>query len=574
MICPGCMQQINDDSAFCGKCGHKIPRCPSCNRVISKRMNFCIFDGTAIPEDVLALLPQAPLTQTSPAVQVRSTTNQIQEIRQETGRTVPQEASARGGILPPKNEIPVQSTVSQGNSGDGKKIAVDAPRYAASPHFCLNCGTPISADSGAYCADCALKRQAHSSGSSGLVKNAAGTRFCVKCGAACREGESLCDNCQEELFSEEPKEKKRHPGRVVSILLLLLLLIAAALEGTAFLLFHDENMEFLHSIVPGWSEEQYRTDATEGSNNAASESNLDSMSSVVGELDAEGDTENDRTNTDNNSKHEQTSGEDTNAEAENEVPSKNEQQNAQMIQYEHTYHIVAADLSWEEAKAACEKDGGHLATITSQEEYDKISKLATSSGLTYLWIGGNVSSDTEAWGDSSWITGEKWTFEVWYSGEPSRSDEDGTMENCLCLWNAKYGGEEIGWTYNDQRNDLVSALPSVSGKLGYVCEHEIEVSGTQTVQEEQYILAGSDSRYLTADDLKDLSEEELRLARNEIYARHGRKFIDESLQAYFDSCDWYEGTIEAADFQESSLNDYERKNLDLIAGYEEVKGYR
>ena len=78
----------------------------------------------------------------------------------------------------------------------------------------------------------------------------------------------------------------------------------------------------------------------------------------------------------------------------------------------------------------------------------------------------------------------------------------------------------------------------------------------------------SDSQYITDDDLYDLSESECKIARNEIYARHGRKFNDASLQEYFDSKDWYEGTIEPEEFDESVLNKYEKKNVKTIAKYE------
>ena len=65
------------------------------------------------------------------------------------------------------------------------------------------------------------------------------------------------------------------------------------------------------------------------------------------------------------------------------------------------------------------------------------------------------------------------------------------------------------------------------------------------------------------------------MARNEIYARHGRLFIDEELQNYFDSCSWYEGYIEPEDFDEKSeLSKCERKNAKLILKYEKKKGYR
>lgn len=88
-----------------------------------------------------------------------------------------------------------------------------------------------------------------------------------------------------------------------------------------------------------------------------------------------------------------------------------------------------------------------------------------------------------------------------------------------------------------------------------------------------YILPESDSRYLSKKDLAGLSAYECRLARNELYARHGRLFNDRELQAYFDNKEWYRGTIKPSNFNENILNDYEVYNRDLIVEYEKEKGY-
>lgn len=84
----------------------------------------------------------------------------------------------------------------------------------------------------------------------------------------------------------------------------------------------------------------------------------------------------------------------------------------------------------------------------------------------------------------------------------------------------------------------------------------------------EYIISDSNSVYLTEKDLSHLTLEQLRLARNEIYARHGRLFKDSSLQNYFNSCSWYSGTIAADDFSESVFNSYEEKNVLLICKVE------
>lgn len=90
--------------------------------------------------------------------------------------------------------------------------------------------------------------------------------------------------------------------------------------------------------------------------------------------------------------------------------------------------------------------------------------------------------------------------------------------------------------------------------------------------QEEYVIPDSDSRYLTEADLKGLSASELRLARNEIYARHHRLFDDEGLQNYFNGCSWYEGKVSPSDFTEayalSVFNEYELHNKDFILTYE------
>ncbi len=99
-------------------------------------------------------------------------------------------------------------------------------------------------------------------------------------------------------------------------------------------------------------------------------------------------------------------------------------------------------------------------------------------------------------------------------------------------------------------------------------------SAQDTAYNRGFILPDSDSRYLDKSELYDLSKEECRLARNEIYARLGRKFDDEGLRNYFEQFDWYQGRIDADDFSESLLNEYEKYNRDLITEYEKEMGYR
>ena len=83
-----------------------------------------------------------------------------------------------------------------------------------------------------------------------------------------------------------------------------------------------------------------------------------------------------------------------------------------------------------------------------------------------------------------------------------------------------------------------------------------------------YILPQSAERRLTEADLEGLSHQQLCLARNEIYARHGRIFQTPQIAAYFEAQSWYHGTVPAASFDSNTLSPVEHANVDFLAGYE------
>lgn len=86
--------------------------------------------------------------------------------------------------------------------------------------------------------------------------------------------------------------------------------------------------------------------------------------------------------------------------------------------------------------------------------------------------------------------------------------------------------------------------------------------------DEDYILPDSGTRKLTNSDLAGLDADELELARNEIYARAGRRFNTDYIQDYFEDKWWYVGTIAPEDFTEDMLNDVEKYNVNFIRNYE------
>lgn len=125
----------------------------------------------------------------------------------------------------------------------------------------------------------------------------------------------------------------------------------------------------------------------------------------------------------------------------------------------HKYEIFRETLTWEEAKAACEAKGGHLATITSPEEQKMIESLNIQNSK--LWIGGYKNSA----GQWCWVTGELWKYQNWGDGEPNNSSNVVADESCVAVWPSKW-------------NDLANS--NTYEQSGYVCEWETSDAAEET----------------------------------------------------------------------------------------------
>lgn len=87
------------------------------------------------------------------------------------------------------------------------------------------------------------------------------------------------------------------------------------------------------------------------------------------------------------------------------------------------------------------------------------------------------------------------------------------------------------------------------------------------IPDSDFILPDSDRRLLIADDLEPLSKEELRIARNEIYARRGWDFKTRAMESYFEQFDWYVPSLGKIE-----LSHVEQQNVDFIVQYEKRRG--
>lgn len=105
-------------------------------------------------------------------------------------------------------------------------------------------------------------------------------------------------------------------------------------------------------------------------------------------------------------------------------------------------------------------------------------------------------------------------------------------------------------------NDFLHSMCTIS---------EEEKASHIKINTDNYLIPG-DYKYvsckiLTENDIKNHSKSELRLMRNEVFARYGYRFKSDDLRIYFSKKDWYFPKLDKAD---EFLTDIEIKNIDLI----------
>ena len=111
----------------------------------------------------------------------------------------------------------------------------------------------------------------------------------------------------------------------------------------------------------------------------------------------------------------------------------------------HRYKIVftGGDADWDATSKLCQNEGGHLVTITSEEEQKLVEKLVDPSYIS-VYIGG-YRGDDERW---HWVTGEDFTYTHW------GTEED--YDNLISI------GETHFWDSRNTMNALYSEY--------YICE--------------------------------------------------------------------------------------------------------
>lgn len=152
----------------------------------------------------------------------------------------------------------------------------------------------------------------------------------------------------------------------------------------------------------------------------------------------------------------------------------------------HIYELYDYEMSWSFAKELCENMGGHLVTITSEEESDFISDFIDNGTKDAYWLGAtdfDVDSDGYCW-----VTGEDFDYTNWDDGEPSNSGTSGTMEHFA----------EIRKSYSYKWNDVNNINKKNKGFILEVEPKEAEIVAEDTFNNSKYILIDKNTTWTQA----------------------------------------------------------------------------
>jgi hypothetical protein len=133
----------------------------------------------------------------------------------------------------------------------------------------------------------------------------------------------------------------------------------------------------------------------------------------------------------------------------------------------YTFHDV--DSTWNEAKKACRDVGGHLVTMETTDEWNKVKgfiaeKVKNSGSYTHWYIGLRKESGTWKWTEAgSPGVAVASDDSRWQSGQPSSTASEVCAE-INSFYRKQYGH------FNNVMCDRKDAGRGIYAKRGYICE--------------------------------------------------------------------------------------------------------
>lgn len=142
------------------------------------------------------------------------------------------------------------------------------------------------------------------------------------------------------------------------------------------------------------------------------------------------------------------------------------------------------------------------------------------------------------------------------------------------VWKSPTGDDGVFFVSRDEGKDAVKQRELLRKRNDLLAQDNPTANQSQTVSTASIKSTAkipysiTSTRNLTEGELMKLSLNDLRIIRNEIYARHGRMFKSSSLRNYFSAYSWYEPKAYDDVAIEKGFNAFERYN---VAKIEEVE---
>lgn len=130
------------------------------------------------------------------------------------------------------------------------------------------------------------------------------------------------------------------------------------------------------------------------------------------------------------------------------------------------YVLYDVPLTWHEAKEYCERQGGHLATVSDWDENEFIKSLIANGEQNGYWLGATDEADEGIW---EWVTDEDFMFSDWYADNPNNT---GGNEHYLEI------RKDYGSLWNDDCDNKFYA--DVLAHQGFICEFENALPRTES----------------------------------------------------------------------------------------------
>lgn len=217
-------------------------------------------------------------------------------------------------------------------------------------------------------------------------------RKCSTCGAVIKTKGRFCTRCGAPIYNEKKSKKK-----IIILSILLFILMSILIYYIYFILFESIQKNKLKDTI---------------------ESNLDKNESIDLQID---DIQKDMVSTQEDQEKISDSEKDfSDRQSDSSQPAiENNNIPADAVEFNgHHYYIYDSDMAngWNNAQGYCEMKGGYLATITSKEEDSFVYSYLINSGYGSALFGLSDQDETDNW---KWVTGEKYSYQNWESGEPN-----------------------------------------------------------------------------------------------------------------------------------------------------------